>query len=96
VGRSARQFIKANEETNWTFVAGTGHAFEGTVSTRRLGNSDLNITPVGFGAWAIGATGYDLAWGKQASRGSTRELMALRPPAKSFISEFRHRLQASG
>jgi aryl-alcohol dehydrogenase-like predicted oxidoreductase len=30
-----------------------------------LGNSDLNITPVGFGAWAIGGTGYDFAWGKQ-------------------------------
>jgi len=35
------------------------------VSTRRLGNSDLNITPVGFGAWAIGDTGYDFASGKQ-------------------------------
>jgi aryl-alcohol dehydrogenase-like predicted oxidoreductase len=35
------------------------------VSTRRLGNSDLNISPVGFGAWAIGGTGYDFAWGKQ-------------------------------
>ena len=45
--------------------AGTGHAFGGTVSTRRLGNSDLNITPVGFGAWAIGGTGYDFAWGNQ-------------------------------
>jgi cyanase len=54
-----------------TFVGGTGHAFGGTVSTRRLGNSDLNITPVGFGACAIGGTGYDFAWGKQASRGST-------------------------
>jgi diketogulonate reductase-like aldo/keto reductase len=38
---------------------------EGQVSTRRLGNSDLDITPVGFGAWAIGGTGYDFAWGKQ-------------------------------
>ena len=38
---------------------------EGQVSTRRLGNSDLNISPVGFGAWAIGGTGYDFAWGKQ-------------------------------
>ena len=35
------------------------------MSTRRLGNSDLNITLVGFGAWAIGGTGYDFAWGKQ-------------------------------
>ena len=30
----------------------------------QVGNSDLNITP-GCGAWAIGGTGYDFAWGKQ-------------------------------
>lgn len=35
------------------------------MSTRALGNSDLHITPVGFGAWAIGGTGYEFAWGKQ-------------------------------
>lgn len=35
------------------------------MQTRRLGNSDLKITPVGFGAWAIGGTGYDFAWGQQ-------------------------------
>ena len=35
------------------------------METRRLGNSDLYITPVGFGAWAIGGTGYDFAWGHQ-------------------------------
>jgi aryl-alcohol dehydrogenase-like predicted oxidoreductase len=35
------------------------------MKTRRLGNSDLQITPVGFGAWAIGGTGYDFAWGHQ-------------------------------
>jgi aryl-alcohol dehydrogenase-like predicted oxidoreductase len=33
--------------------------------TRKLGNSDLNITPVGFGAWAIGGAGYDFGWGPQ-------------------------------
>lgn len=33
--------------------------------TRKLGNSDLNISPVGYGAWAIGGTGYDFAWGAQ-------------------------------
>src|SRR5215469_8345596 len=37
----------------------------GAMETRRLGNSDLRITPVGFGAWAIGGTGYDFAWGQQ-------------------------------
>lgn len=32
---------------------------------RKLDNSDMNITPVGFGAWAIGGSGWDFAWGKQ-------------------------------
>lgn len=32
---------------------------------RKLGNSDLQITPVGFGAWAIGGSGWDFAWGPQ-------------------------------
>ena len=33
--------------------------------TRKLGNSDLSITPVGFGAWAIGGSGWEYAWGTQ-------------------------------
>ncbi len=33
--------------------------------TRRLGNSDLHITPIGFGAWAIGGGGWAFAWGAQ-------------------------------
>src|SRR5438045_4120420 len=32
---------------------------------RRLGNSDLHITPVGFGAWAIGGGDWAFAWGAQ-------------------------------
>lgn len=35
------------------------------MQTRRLGNSDLNITPIGFGAWAIGGSGWAFAWGPQ-------------------------------
>src|ERR1700747_3372636 len=35
------------------------------METRRLGNSDLNITAVGYGAWAIGGGGYDWGWGAQ-------------------------------
>src|SRR5438270_2995788 len=35
------------------------------MKTRRLGNSDLAITPVGFGAWAIGGGGWAFAWGGQ-------------------------------
>lgn len=32
---------------------------------RTLGNSDLKITPVGFGAWAVGGSGWQFAWGAQ-------------------------------
>src|SRR6201982_1921654 len=35
------------------------------MKTRTLGNSDLNITPVGYGAWAIGGSGWQFAWGSQ-------------------------------
>lgn len=35
------------------------------MQTRQLGNSDLNITPIGFGAWAIGGGGWAFAWGPQ-------------------------------
>lgn len=33
--------------------------------TRQLGPSDLHITRVGFGAWAIGGGGWAFAWGAQ-------------------------------
>jgi aryl-alcohol dehydrogenase-like predicted oxidoreductase len=32
---------------------------------RKLGTSDLEITPVGFGAWAIGGGDYAFGWGDQ-------------------------------
>jgi aryl-alcohol dehydrogenase-like predicted oxidoreductase len=35
------------------------------MQARTLGNSDLNITPVGYGAWAIGGSGWQFAWGAQ-------------------------------
>lgn len=31
----------------------------------QLGNSDLEITPIGIGAWAMGGPGYRFAWGDQ-------------------------------
>lgn len=36
-----------------------------SLATRRLGNSDMGLTSVGFGAWAIGGSGYEYAWGPQ-------------------------------
>jgi aryl-alcohol dehydrogenase-like predicted oxidoreductase len=35
------------------------------METRKLGNSDLHITPVGYGAWAIGGSGWQFGWGSQ-------------------------------
>jgi aryl-alcohol dehydrogenase-like predicted oxidoreductase len=35
------------------------------MNTKQLGNSDLNITPIGFGAWAIGGGGWEFSWGRQ-------------------------------
>ncbi len=32
---------------------------------RKLGNSDMEITAIGFGAWAIGGPGWEYAWGAQ-------------------------------
>jgi aryl-alcohol dehydrogenase-like predicted oxidoreductase len=32
---------------------------------KKLGNSDLEISAVGFGAWAIGGAGWDFGWGHQ-------------------------------
>jgi aryl-alcohol dehydrogenase-like predicted oxidoreductase len=35
------------------------------MQTRKLGNYDLQITRVGYGAWAIGGSGWEFAWGSQ-------------------------------
>jgi aryl-alcohol dehydrogenase-like predicted oxidoreductase len=35
------------------------------MTTRQLGNSDMQITAIGFGAWAIGGGGWQFGWGSQ-------------------------------
>src|SRR5947208_3045617 len=40
------------------------------IKTKKLGNSDLSITPVGFGAWAIGGSGWEFGWGEQDDKQS--------------------------
>ena len=39
--------------------------FENSVNRHKLGNSDLSITPLGFGAWAIGGADWKFGWGPQ-------------------------------
>jgi aryl-alcohol dehydrogenase-like predicted oxidoreductase len=33
--------------------------------TRQLGRSDLHLSPVGFGAWAVGGGDWAFGWGSQ-------------------------------
>lgn len=44
------------------------------METKRLGNSDLEITTIGFGAWAIGGLGYEYAWGPQDDQASIQAI----------------------
>ena len=42
--------------------------------TRILGNSDLHLTPIGYGAWAIGGGNWEFAWGAQDDSESQRTI----------------------
>jgi len=39
-------------------------------ATKTLGNSDLHLTPIGYGAWAIGGGNWEFGWGAQDERES--------------------------
>ena len=45
-----------------------------TPELRQLGNSDLNLTPIGFGAWAIGGGNWEFAWGPQDDNDSVNAI----------------------
>ena len=44
------------------------------MQTRRLGNSDLDITVIGFGAWAIGGGDWLFGWGPQDDADSVKAI----------------------
>ncbi len=46
------------------------------MNTRQLGNSDLHITPIGIGAWAMGGGGWAFAWGPQDDNESIEAIHA--------------------
>src|SRR5919198_6651223 len=43
---------------------------------RRLGNSDLQITRIGVGAWAMGGSGWAFSWGPQEDEQSISAIHA--------------------
>jgi aryl-alcohol dehydrogenase-like predicted oxidoreductase len=50
---------------------------------RRLGRTDFDITPVGFGAWAIGGPDWGWGWGSQDD---TRSIAAIRHAVERGIN----------
>jgi aryl-alcohol dehydrogenase-like predicted oxidoreductase len=46
------------------------------MQTRKLGNSEMYITPIGVGAWAMGGGGWQWAWGPQDDRESISAIHA--------------------
>src|ERR1019366_6201673 len=46
------------------------------MQTRHLGNSDLEITPIGIGAWAMGGRDWAFSWGRQEDKESIAAIHA--------------------
>jgi aryl-alcohol dehydrogenase-like predicted oxidoreductase len=46
------------------------------MKTRQLGQSDLNITRIGIGAWAIGGGKWEFGWGPQDDQQSISAIRA--------------------
>lgn len=55
-------------------MATTAHSAATSLATKQLGNSDLQITAIGFGAWAIGGGDWQFAWGHQEDNDSVEAI----------------------
>lgn len=52
---------------------------------RRLGNSDLMLTPIGIGAWAMGGAGWAFAWSQQDDNDSIAAIHAALDAGMNWI-----------
>jgi aryl-alcohol dehydrogenase-like predicted oxidoreductase len=55
------------------------------MQTRQLGNSDLQITPLGIGAWAMGGAGWAFSWSKQDDNESVAAIHAALDAGMNWI-----------
>jgi len=55
------------------------------MQTRQLGNSDLQITPLGVGAWAMGGAGWAFAWSDQDDNQSISAIHAALDAGMNWI-----------
>ncbi len=53
--------------------------------TKKLGNSDLEITALGVGAWAMGGAGWKFAWGQQDDADSAAAIRAALDAGMNWI-----------
>jgi len=60
--------------TTTSSPATSGVTSNAKFETRVLGNSDLRLTPIGYGAWAIGGGNWEFAWGAQDDDESLRTI----------------------
>jgi aryl-alcohol dehydrogenase-like predicted oxidoreductase len=55
------------------------------MNTRKLGNSDLEITSIGVGSWAIGGGGWQFAWGPQDDKESVAAIRSALDKGMNWI-----------
>ncbi len=55
-------------------MSSTSTSTQSRSELRKLGNSDLQLTPIGFGAWAIGGGNWQFGWGSQDDNDSIRSI----------------------
>jgi aryl-alcohol dehydrogenase-like predicted oxidoreductase len=57
------------------------------MNTKPFGNSDLSITLVGYGTWAIGESDWEFGWGEQDDKRSIAAIDEKSPtPAMAQLS----------
>ncbi len=72
--RRPRSFCLRTPEPRGASEQGMGTTAETTLALRPLGSSDLRLTAIGFGAWAIGGGDWEFAWGAQEDTNSVRAI----------------------
>jgi len=66
--------MRAAKATHRMVMSTTQASPATSFETRLLGNSDLRLTPIGYGAWAIGGGNWEFAWGAQDDDESVRTI----------------------
>src|SRR4051812_21490790 len=59
------QIIRSRVSTGTEQPLHSPHVRFKKMQTRQLGKTDLFITPLGFGSWAVGGGGWQFGWGSQ-------------------------------